>query len=444
MAFFRRLVASWFLLGLVLSAAEVAAQERRPTRDDALQLLRPYDGPAAKGVDATTLDGKVMAGYQGWFTVPGDGSGTGYRHYSKGGEFRPGRCNIDLWPDVSDLTAAEKFATPFKFADGATASVFSSHNRTTVLRHFQWMKEYGIDGVFLQRFGAELGGPTSLNHCNTVLVNCRAGANEQGRCYAVMYDLSGLPAGGTERIRDDWKTLVDRFKLGHDSADKAYLRHHGQPVVTLWGIGFNDNRKYTLEECEQLVTFLKDDEKYGGNTVMLGVPTGWRTRDRDCVKDEALQRIILKGDIVSPWTVGRYGTLDGVERHATKDWKNDVAWCREHRKDYLPVVFPGFSWHNMRPEAKFNQIPRLKGDFLWRQYVAAKEAGATMIYQAMFDEMDEGTAIFKCLDQPPVGDSSFVTMDGLRSDHYLWLVGQGKRLLTGEIPVTKSQPARER
>ena len=56
-----------------------------------------------------------------------------------------------------------------------------------------------------------------------------------------------------------------------------------------------------------------------------------------------------------------------------------------------------------------------------------------MIYQAMFDEMDEGTAVFKCANDPPVGASRFLTLEGLPSDHYLWLTGQGGKLLRGEV-----------
>ena len=65
-----------------------------------------------------------------------------------------------------------------------------------------------------------------------------------------------------------------------------------------------------------------------------------------------------------------------------------------------------------------------------------------MIYQAMFDEMDEGTAIFKCTGNPPSGASSFLDNEGLPTDHYLWLVGQGGRLLRGEIPVDGGLPVR--
>ena len=51
----------------------------------------------------------------------------------------------------------------------------------------------------------------------------------------------------------------------------------------------------------------------------------------------------------------------------------------------------------------------------------------------MFDEIDEGTAIFKCTNDPPVGASEFKTYEGLPSDHYLWLCREGGRLLRGEL-----------
>jgi len=406
------------------------------------RTLKPFTGEHRGGVDTTTLNGKVMCGYQGWFTCPGDGSGRGWYHWQKRGAFRPGSCTIDLWPDVSEFPAAERFATEFVLADGSPAEVYSPLVASSVHRHFQWMRDYGIDGVFVQRFGAEIRHVMGLYHFNTVLANCRAGANAQGRAWAVMYDLSGLGRDAAQVIIDDWKMLVDHMRIGRDAGDKSYLRHAGRPVVAVWGIGFNDNRKYTLDDCARIVDFLANDAEYGGNTVMLGLPTYWRTLRRDSVADKKLHQIVQAAHIVSPWMVGRFRTPRQVERVALDVWKPDIDWCRNHGKDYLPVVFPGFSWHNMNPQSPLDQIPRLGGRFLWKQFVELRRAGATMVYQAMFDEVDEATAIFKCTNKPPVGKSRFLDYAGLPSDHYLWLVGQGGRLIRGEINPTQMLPAR--
>jgi len=307
--------------------------------------IQPYTGAHNPGVDTTTLKGKVMSGYQGWFAAEGDGSGRRWVHFGRCKEFRPRHCAIDFWPDMSDMDDDEKYPTPFKHADGKTAYVFSSYNRKTILRHFRWMQEYGIDGVFLQRYGSSVKRPNAMyNHRNMVMANVQAGANQYGRTWAIMYDLGSLQAGEIEKVViEDWKRLVDRMMI---TEDKAYLHHKGKPVVAVWGVGFNDGRKYTLDECEKLVKFLKTDKKYGRNTVMLGVPTGWRLLNRDALRDEQLHRIISQADIVSPWSVGRYASPQQARMHAKAIILPDIEWTNQNKLDYLPVIFPGFSWQN--------------------------------------------------------------------------------------------------
>ena len=404
------------------------------------RTMIPYTGPSNPGVDTSTMTGKVLCGYQGWFGAQGDGAGRGWYHWSGRNGFRPGSCKIDMWPDVSELDPDERYATSFRLTNGQPAEVYSAFNRKTVLRHFKWMQDYGLDGVFVQRFVGEVQDPPGFRQFNVVLNHCREGANRYGRTYAVMYDLSGMGAGQMERVMRDWRLLVDRMQI---TKDKAYLHHNGKPVVSLWGFGFNDRRRYTPTEGLELVRFLKEDPKYGGCTVMLGVPTGWRTLDQDCVKDPVMLDLVKAGDIISPWTVGRYANLAGVQRHAERRLKPDVEWCRNNGKEYLPVVFPGFSWHNMFANSAFNLIPRQGGNFLWAQYAAAKKAGATMVYQAMFDEVDEGTAIFKVTNNPPTGESRFVTYEGLPSDFYLKVVGAASRMISGKTPLSDTLPQLE-
>jgi hypothetical protein len=62
----------------------------------------------------------------------------------------------------------------------------------------------------------------------------------------------------------------------------------------------------------------------------------------------------------------------------------------------------------------------------------------------MFDEIDEGTAIFKCAKKVPVGASTFVPIEeSIESDHYLWLVGRAGKMLRKEIPLEMKQPVRK-
>ena len=386
-------------------------------------------------VSNTTMTGKILSGYQGWFNAPGDGSGFGWRHFGD----TPGNVQFDMWPDMSELDANERFETKFKLKNGENAQLYSAHNEKTVLRHFKWMRDYGLDGVFLQRFASETRSPESggdarlRKHIDTVLAHVRKGARQYGRVYGLMYDLSGVKDGEIDRVITDWKYLVDSTHL---TKDERYIRHKGQPVVALWGLGFLDDRDPLLDDGLKFVNFLKNDPIYGGNTVKIGVPYEWRTTDTARVPWAKMQKLVEAADIVSPWAVGTRTTLENTTKSFGTVVKADLEWCRAHGKDYLPVVFPGFSWFNLRKgTTPSNQIPRLGGQFLWNQYLQAKKVGATMVYQAMFDEVDEGTAIFKVTNEvpPAQGGSQFVTLEGLPSDFYLRLVGQAGRLLRDEI-----------
>ena len=388
------------------------------------------------------LKNKVLCGYQGWFGAEGDGTKVGFDNYQFNGKFAPGTCVIDYWPDLSEFDEDELYTTPFRFSDGSPAKIFSSANSKTVDRHFHWMQQHGIDGIFLQRFGHALkpSGPQSnkfktLNHRNKVLSNVRSSANRHQRIWTLMYDLTSLEEGDIENfVIPDFKRLVDEKNL---RSDPNMILQNGKPVIAVWGIGFNDNRAYSLRECQSLVKFLKDDPKYGGNAVMLGVPYYWRELNRDAVESKQLHEIIQLADIVCPWSVGRIrnpGQVDDQKVH----WKEDLAWAKRNRLDYLPVIYPGFSWENLakaRSDLKQSFVPRQGGRFLWKQATALKESGANAIYIAMFDEMNEGTCIFKCSERTPIGHSKFKTykVDGVPPDHYLWLTGQIGNLIRNEI-----------
>lgn len=366
----------------------------------------------------------VMAGYQGWFNTPEDGAGLGWKHFEKEKEFKPGKCTIDLWPDVSEYE--KTYETAFKLPDETPAKVFSSYDASTTDLHFKWMKQYGIDGVFMQRFVVSIRNQKGKDNYNKILNNAVLSAEKYDRAICLMYDLSGMEAGEEDILIRDWKELCEKYKLVSRN-NNHYVYHHGKPLVAVWGIGFNDRRKYGYEQVKKIIDFLKSE----GCSILVGVPTHWRTLTIDAVSDTRLLELVKQADIVHPWLVGRFD--NHTYEPYRKSIEEDIKWCKANGKDYMSVLFPGFSWHNMKKDALQNMIPRLGGRFFWQQVKGAVDAGAESLYLAMFDEIDEGTAFFKCTNTPPVGESSFITYEGEAPDHYLWLAGEAAKYLRGEL-----------
>ena len=392
-----------------------------------------------------SYEGLVMCGYQGWFRAEGDGAGRGWVHYCTRGRFEPVSLKVDLWPDVSEYE--KTYATPFRNRDGTPARVFSSWDQSTVELHFRWMRDYGIDGVFMQRFFDVTRTERSRRDGRVILGHALKSSRQNGRALAVMYDLSGLHAKGEDcaSVIQDWKELVDELKLTSMGTNQTYLYHRGKPLVAIWGIGFPD-RSYNIRDIglDKLITFLKNDPEYGGCSVMLGVPTYFRDLKADCLPDPYLHEIMAKADVIMPWMVQRFTPLlhNETARFAAHV-KADLAWCAERHLDYAPCVYPGFSWYNLSRQEfggrhPINQTPRQGGRFYCELISTAIQSGAKMLYVAMFDELDEGTAIFKCSNEPPLADppAKLLGYEGVPADHYLWLTGQAGQMLRGKLPVS--------
>jgi hypothetical protein len=389
-------------------------------------------------VDATTLVGKYMCGYQGWFRCPNDGSGGGWFHWFNSQTPSYSSLNIDLFPDLTEYGQDELFATNMHYADGSVVKLFSSYKEATVLRHFKWMKDYNIDGVWVQRFGPKHVGWNDFT--NKVLLNCKKGAETYGRVFVVMYDVSG--ANNSTLFNDltsDWKYLVDTFKI---TQSPRYLKYKGKPLVSVWGFGFSD-RSITPDVAQRIINWFKQDaEPKYQVTIMGGVNDDWRT------KTDAWATVCRSVDIISPWLVGRFADIAGVDSWKTYRMMPDIEECKKIGKDYLPVIWPGFSWSNMHHgQTPQNQIPRRGGAFFWQQVYNSISCGSNMLYNAMFDEVDEGTAMFKACPKKSLApvDGWTLTLDAdgynnLPSDWYLRLAGYAKKMLVGQIPLSKTMP----
>lgn len=411
-------------------------------------------------VDASTLNNKLMFGYQGWFTSPDDGSSTEpWRHYFSGGNNQ--LPVVDFWPDISEFDDNELFDTGLILPDGSPAKVPSAYTMKTVKRHMKWLADYQLDGIFLQRFVNELEDPAYKDFRDKVLENVRLGCEDYGRTFAVMYDISSsADINRFTRIKQDWKELVDLGKI--DSPN--YLKHNGLPVVSIWGIGFNHfGYHYTPAEAADLIDFFQNNPNPAYRaTVMGGVPTYWRERINDSETDSEWQQVYESLDIISPWSVNRYTDNQSADEFRANLVHPDKLYIDQLNSNgnnisYMPVIWPGFSWGNLQivhgQTPVYNEVPRNGGEFFWKQAYNVIDENINMIYVAMFDEIDEGTAMFKCAPTQAelpdnnqfTGGQQFVPLnidgDTLDSDFYLKLASCTQKVLRGEEPLTVEMPS---
>lgn len=412
-----------------------------------------------KGVQYPTYKGLVMVGYQAWFTTDKDGSKRSWTHYYTGRKdengkrlpFGAGAANIELWPDVSEYKKV--YETPFIFKDGKPAFLFSSADESTIDLHFKWMKDYGIDGCYLQLFLSSVVKPNPQR--DEIFGLCLKAAKKYGRAFALMYDLSGLSNDDhITAVASDWKAKVEKYNITDTKRNPSYLYENGRPVLALWGVGF----KAKKSTPGQFVTLMDRIDEFTGHefSYLLGVSYDWRKGGGDCYdagssKLQELHDCIRRADIIMPWAVGRYNQ-ELYEKRSGETLVGDVEWCEKNNILYVPCVFPGFSWKNMKQwNRPYDFISRNHGDFFWSQVAGAQAAGAKALYVAMFDELDEATAIFKCLRRNDVplndykGDGGmFIGIDDeLQSDHYLWLTGEAGKWIRSGNGYSAEQPVRK-
>ena len=283
--------------------------------------------------------------------------------------------------------------------------------------------------------------------------------------FCIMYDITDSKEDTfVQDLKDDWTHLVDDLKIAECP---PYLEHNGKPLLAVWGLGFK-TRQATASQANDIITYFRTGapENYQV-TLFGGVPSNWRTprtpSDGDSKTDDPNQPsepkwlgIYRSFDVLSPWTVGDTGA-DNKSDRITQD-RIDLENIKNQTGreiDYMPVVFPGYSYRNAgqkeeppNPIYTLNQIPRDGGRFWWKQFYNAINAGCTMIYGAMFDEVNEGTAMFKLVadeqDLPTEAQGSLVylNIDGenLSNDWYLRLATQGGKVLRGEITLTPTIP----
>lgn len=397
--------------GLYLKKVTVTLGVEDPTTDPA-----PTFAPET---ESNRMLGKSMAGYQAWFRAS-DNDKSGWNHWNGGSRPGAGSLSFEMWPDVSDYLEAgiKLYDTSFRdLGTGQSAQLFNSTDPEIIDTHFKWISEYGIGGFAVQRFysATSSSNTSARNYLQTI----QEKAEKYDKTYYIMYDLSGSGSDGEKALRQIKYDFIYNVERKGVASSTAYAHADGKPVVCLWGLDSTDPDRYpNAEVALDLVQWFQNR----GYFVIGGIPENeWVDNTSDYAE------VFASLDMLSPWMVGRMGQAEQLKRDS--EWI-EAHNTEEHTYYYQPVLYPGFSWANLKPTDEPNHIQRNAGQFLWTQALRAANYKMDSIYFAMFDEYDEGTAFMKAASdsfEVPEGLQYFLTLsaDGkwLSSDFYLRAAG---------------------
>jgi hypothetical protein len=286
------------------------------------------------------------------------------------------------------------------------------------------MEAYGIDGVAVQRFIS--GGNLDLPYESFRIPSyAREAAARTGRVFYIMYDMSGCDTTLlVDALSTDWKHFVDSLRI---TGDDRYLHQAGKPVVGIFGF-FRD--RFSSALANEVLDIFQNDGTYGA--FVAGSGQWWVQQESSTSWKDVFERM----DAWIPWNVGHYNG----DYAATHYWEQDQINFSSAGVLYMPLIYPGFGWDNLmnRPPGTTYKS-RLKGNFMWQQFLDAKQIDAQAVYVAMYDEIDESTAIFKVTNDIPV-NHYFSDLEGLNSDFYLLLAGYGTSMMRGEVAVPQDMP----
>lgn len=385
--------------------------------------LEPYIGPVEDWVDNQTLSGKVMAGYQGWFNAPNDIFDTGWKHWgrSRDAELSPTEITVDMWPFMENYRPENVYrAGSLELGDGRPAYLFSSGDLDTVRTHFRWMRQYNIDGVYLQRFVTR-NNSGYYGAKEFVLHNVRQAAREEGRVWALEYDVSSLDTDPNplEVMQNDWNWLVNQAGI---LDDPRYLHENGKPVLFIWGFSVS-GRDFTVAQANEILDWFRTHNLYliGGVSSTWENKTDWYSHYR-------------KYDQLLAWQEDSLSELN-QEKQLLESWGMRL----------LPHVWPGFSWANLKQLQPGEQYTaRTRGQFYWTRIATALDSGADQLFLGMFDEYDEATAIMPMSDNHPAPHTAwgnYITNAGRDPFWWLALSGAAKEALNGLRDYTSTIPA---
>ncbi|NME72085.1 T9SS type A sorting domain-containing protein [Flammeovirga aprica] len=362
-------------------------------------------------------DARLSVGYQGWFGSPNDGVIERWNHWFLNNKNQD-HPTLDLWPLVNEEDYPDREKTDLVANDGSEMYLYSNAHQSTADTHVQWISDYGINAFFVGRFMEPLSNNEKFKAFrNTVMqnmldANSNTNYNKRKVKIGIFYNLTTSnnsdaddPKDYLEEMWEDWKDVVDNKNW---IQNENYLHKEGKPVLRIYGMGFvNRPSGMTAEETLNAMRRFNDpshpeyQEKYAAYLIG-GVPSKWNKGIGDAFGGEEWQEVYESFDMIQPWLVNRYQTKEKITEWVNEILIPDMIRLNKLKGEgksigYLPLIFPGFSWFNLH--GKYNGTPREGGTFFWAQAYEFLQAGVQNLMIANFDEVDEGTAIFKCVNK---------------------------------------------
>lgn len=414
----------------------------------------------APGVSAGDLDDGIWVGYQAWHLAEGDGSPRGgWNHWFRRNQPDADHLHGDQWPGALDEYPI-LYPTGMRYPDGRPVRLYSCYDYETIELHVRWMKQYGIKGLALQRQQNIIDRPAERAWRDTVARHVRRACEEHGVRFFLMpcnnAKTERSNEGVVERFAADWRHVVDELRL---TESPMYARQDGLPVVIAWGFGNSDRPLSPAQAHEIIDVFKSGPERYraflGG-----GIIRNFLDRSPNGFPLDDWVEVYSRFDLIKPWRgaqmVGR--GMERAEQNAIRTLLKEKAWCVERGISYMPVIFAGGSAGGTK-RTELNNFPRMGGQYYWAQFSAVMDHAfqpddGRFVYVAMFDEVDEGTAIYKTANRPDMlplpGRMVHNNIDpdvpdhlrDLPEDWYLRLTREMARILRGEAPLEREIPIR--
>ena len=236
-------------------------------------------------------------------------------------------------------------ALPTRTASPLTCSVRPTRRPWTAT--FDWMQQYGIDGVFLQRFLVDLKD-RSLDR---VLASVQKSANRTGRVFAIGYDLTDAPK---DKVYDllvaDWKRLVDE-KKGHAGRSLPAPQQEAGRVR----VGFLQRplRPGPRQPHHRLLQERPQVRSHAHRRLSVVVEDRKGPRNGPGCSAASTSSVRGTSAISSRWTVRKQAS--------TGYWKEDLEEAKKAGMGYLPVIYPGFGWTNLKGKERPRTTCRVWG-----------------------------------------------------------------------------------